>query len=250
VDTDGTSLYFMVDFTGIEKTTLAGNHIDFNFFNGPGGEDFIEDISLVHPVTIITGGGDGHFFFSRMTSDDNSVKFDLRAELLNNDTVFATGITTCVALPDQGKQTDFIIPVSPTSPVVLQSGDVISARLSIRSGTNALGGTCSPVRAIAIRFYYDSAANPSQFPLIISPSTTGTKYYFHSDGTNCRSGGTVLESLSVTSRTLSDVAPATANTKCKHSDALTGAFGNPWVYFNVPTGTPGTPALWKLNAQP
>jgi hypothetical protein len=260
VDTDGTSLYFLTDPTisaGITRTDFAGNMNGFNFFDGPGSEVAVEDISIVHPVTFVTQGGDGHFWFSRISSDDNSVKFDLQAEVLKGDEVIASGIRRCVFLPNQGSPLDFIIPLSLTGgDVVLQSGDVISARLSTRDGTNNDDTLCkpSPLRAIGIRFYYDSVANTSQFPLTISPATTGTKFYFHSDGTNCKSGGTVAETgppPTDLNRNLSDLAPTTANTKCKHSDALTGAAGNPWVYFNEPTNTVGSvPALWKRNPQP
>ena len=219
VDTDGSSLFFMTDFNSITRTDLLGNPTGFNFWNGQGGEDiFIEDISLVHPVTVITGAGESHFRFTLMNTDDINTNFDIRGEVMVNGTVVASGVAYC---QDINNRTipgfDANVPISLPSDVPVVSGDVISFRLSTRIGTlppPAPDNTKCPGHdsAVGLRFFYDAATTASKFGMTIAPNPS-QNYFLRSDGSTCTN--TLGESLAVTSRILSTVAPVSANPRCK-----------------------------------
>lgn len=225
VDTDGTSLFFMTDFNSITRTDFDGNPNGFNFWNGQSGEDiFIEDISVVHPVTIITDAGKGHFFFTLQNTDDINTNFDIQAELLLNGNVIGTGLTRCIHSTGVGgivrniPGTDVPVPISLLSNPFLFSGDVLAVRVSARIGTNPDDTQCGGHRSAGIRFFYDSVADASQVPLTISPEPA-QPYFLHSDGVPC--ANTVLgDSAGVTTRTLDKLTPIAAQGKCKQSGVM------------------------------
>ena len=235
VDTDGTSLYFMADLNNIVRTDLNGNMNGFAFFDGPDGELPIEDISVVHPVTSIVAVQPGHFFIGLLTTDDNSVRWDFRAELLKNGVTVATGLTQCVfpiLRPLPG--TNLPIPISLPGSVPLVSGDVIAVRVSTRIGTLPDGVTHCGIDATAqgLRLFYDSTVAPSQLGLTIFPNPAAT-YYLHSDGTTCTNGNTITDSLGVTTRFLSTVASVSALSRCKNVGPIDARVTNPWVVFST-----------------
>jgi hypothetical protein len=265
VDTDGTSLYFMTDFTGIVRTDLLGNKNGYNSFDGPGGENFIEDISLVHPVTTITDVGHAHLFFTIKNNDDINTAFDIRTELFkcqpnvipcdtSTATLLGTGLKRCIPTTGAGAivrnlpGSNIDVPFSPaTLSESLVPGDVLAFRVSTRIGTNTDDTKCAlsvHSNAVGLRLYYDSApGDPSQFPLTISPNPSQS-YYLHSDGGTCTNTNFLTDSVGVTTRFLSTVAPVATIPRCKDVGTLDfnkptpGA--NPFVIFST----------WTLPPQP
>jgi len=247
VDTDGTSLYFLTDFNSVTRTDLTGEMTGFTFWNGSGGDPItIEDISLVHPVTVITDVQPAGLYFTLANTDDINTNFDIRAELLLNGDVIGSGIARCV--PTAGPAGTFIprnipghavsVPVDFPPYQLLVSGDVLSMRVSARIGTNPDDSSCGGhVSAVGLRFFYDSVADPSQIAITINPDPTQT-LYFHSNGTTC--GNSLGESSGVTARTLSNVAPNAASPRCKEVGAMSRNNGNPWTLFST----------WSLAAIP
>ena len=246
VDTDGTSLYFLTDFNSITQSDLTGQMTGYTFWDNPGGSDEVEDISLVHPVTVITDVEPAGLYFTISNTDDINTNFDIQAELLLNGDVIGGGIARCV--PTAGPPGTFIprnipghavsVPIEFPPYQLLVSGDVLSMRVSARIGTNADDSSCGGhVSAVGLRFFYDSVADPSQVAITINPDPTQT-LYFHSNGTTCVNA--LGESSGVTARTLSNVAPNAASPRCKEVGAMSRNNGNPWTYFST----------WSLAAIP
>jgi hypothetical protein len=236
VDTDGTSLYFMTDFTAITRTDLAGNMTGYSFFDGPGGEVYIMDISLVHPITSIADTGNGHFVFSLRNTEDIDSRFDFRAELLKNGAVVATGLTRCQVVNASATPGNNV-PVAVGLPgiVRLVSGDVLSMRVSVRRGTNPNDTVCPGHLADnnGLRIFYDSTGTPSQFDMTIFPNPSQI-YFFHSDGTTCTDVLGESQPTATLNRTLSNVAPVGASVRCKEvTSNITFAGGNPWNVFST-----------------
>ena len=250
VDTDGTSLYFLTDFENIIQTDLSGNMTGFAFFDS-GNDHQVEDISLVHPVTVLVDAGPGQLNFSLRTTDDINTNFDVMLEILLNGTVIGSGINYCIH--SAGPPGTFIprnlpghtvsVKLDMTSQPVLVSGDVISARVSTRIGTvSATDPSMCPgpfgahSNATGIRFFYDAASAGSHIVMKIRPNP-GQIQYFHSDGTRC-TDGVLGSSVGVTQRTLSNVNPTgNANPRCQESGPLDfnqpTAGANPWAVFGT-----------------
>ena len=233
VDTDGTSLFFLTDFTAVTRTDFAGNMTGFNFFDGPGGENFVEDISLVHPVTTITDVADGHLWLGLKNSDDQGTQFDLKVELLVNGTPVpgATALTRCITEltrnPSFAKDVIASFPVFPSETLV--SGDVVGFRFWTRVGTDPDDTQCSGPggshrSAVGIKLYYDSANRASYIPVTIAPNPEQT-FYLHSDGGPCP-GGSSDGSPGVTTQFLDDTVPAGSTPKCGVSGSVDFFFGN------------------------
>src|SRR5262249_12266945 len=150
-------------------------------------EHFIMDISLVHPVTVITDVQPAKLYFTLANTDDINTNFDIQAELLLNGDVIGGGIAHCI--PSAGVPGTFItrnfpglgvsVPVAFPPYQLLVSGDVLSMRISTRIGTFDDGTSCGGhVSAVGLRFFYDAVASPSQISLTINPDPT-QKLYFH-----------------------------------------------------------------------
>ena len=245
VDTDGTSLYFMVDFTAIQRTDFAGNPTGFNFFDGPGGEDFIEDISLIHPLTVITDVGDGHMWLGLRNQDDQNTHFDFQVEILKNGVLIpgAVGLTQCVGGPgspydeltrNPSKAVDVTVAVPAFPPASIDPGDVLSARISTRIGTDPDGvhrNVCTGhVSALGVKLYYDASTRASNIPMTIAPNPE-LKYYLRSDGNPCPDGSSG-GSAGVTARVLDTTTPGGVSYKCKESPGVSFnilTLANPWA---------------------
>jgi hypothetical protein len=251
VDTDGTSLYFVTEPSlslGITRTDLFGNPTGFNSFNGPGAEDLIEDISLVHPITVITGIDPAHLWIGLRNSDDINTRFDLMAEMLLNGTPITSGLVRCIqnVIRDPKKAVEVVIPFGAFGSVPLVSGDVLAVRVSTRVGTLSDDSFCGGHNGtVGLRLYYDSVGYSSHVDATIAPQPTQS-LYLHSNGNPCDDAG--FDSSGVTSRSLSNVPPiaAFASKKCKDALAFKFAGGNPFTVIGtlpVPAGT------WSLPPQ-
>lgn len=249
VDTDGTSLYFMTDFEGITRTDFSGNLTGFNNFLTGGEEAFIEDISLVHPVTSVTAVNPALFWIGLRNSDDIGTWFDLKAEILLNGAPITSGLVRCIKnvirTPSAAKAV--VLPFAPVGIVPVVSGDVLAVRVSTRVGTNPDDSFCGGHNGtVGLRLYYDSAGYSSSVNLTIFPNPA-QNLYLRSDGSPCNDAGP--ESSGVTSRTLNSVVPVAtfANKKCKDAVNFMFAGGNPFTVIGtlpVPAGT------WSLAPQP
>jgi hypothetical protein len=130
--------------------------------------------------------GSAKVWIGLKNSDDQGTNFDLRAELLKNGTVIASGETRCITgvtrNPDKAKEVT--VPLSPIANVSVVSGDVLSLRMLTRIGTNPNGTKCAGhSNAVGLRLYYDTVNLPSRFSWVISPDPL-TDFFFHADTTD------------------------------------------------------------------
>jgi hypothetical protein len=246
VDTDGTSLYFVTDFNSITRTDLDGNMTGFSYFSG-GDDIFVEDISLIHPVTHITNVDPAKLYLGLVDSDDINTDFDVLVELFWNAKIIGTGLKRCVpsaglagthlkaSLPAFGVS----VPMTLTENPLLVSGDVLSVRISTRIGTNddVLETQCMPPTgshrsAEGLRFFYDATDEPSQITITEAPKAPENQY-FHSDGSTCSATGPV--SSPVNFRTLNNIQSVTGP-RCTDVGTVDFLGGNPYVVFGT----------WKL----
>ena len=183
-----------------------------------------------------------HAWIGLKNSDDQGTQFDLKAELVKNGTsVIATGLARCVTGTTRNPTfaKDGVIDWDPIGTTVLNSGDVLSVRLSTRIGTTTLGAKCpgpggSHASAVGLRVYYDGSTRQSRFDTTIS--TQNVDQYLHSDGTIC----TTVQSAGVTTRPIDEFAPTALNAKCTDSPVVKFAGGNLFQAI----------AEWKLAALP
>ncbi len=163
-------------------------------------------------------------------SDDQGTQFDIKVEVLKNGTAVASGLQRCMTgltrNPNLAKETN--VAWDPFASLTYGSGDVLGFRVSTRVGTNPDGTKCagpggSHNNAVGLRLYYDSASQASHFDATITPNPN-ENLYLHSNGNPCGNA----ESTGVTTRSLSDVAPAGGSSKCKDSGSINFAKGNPF----------------------
>ena len=198
--------------------------------------DTSDPIYLVPPTAFIPGPATvpltalspAHLWVGLKNSDDQGTQFDLKVELLRNGNPVASGLKRCVTglsrNPDLAKES--VVSFGPFDPVVVTAGDVLSLKVSARVGTNPDDTKCagpggSHNSALGLRLYYDAASRASRFDMTLDPSP-GEDLYLHSDGGACGS----VESGGVTTRFLSDTAPAAGSAKCKDSGIVNFAGGN------------------------
>jgi len=167
-----------------------------------------------------------HAWLGLKRPEDQGTQFDVRADLLKNGTLVASGVTRCITglvrAPGQAKEA--VVAWDPFSSVPAGTGDVLSLKLSARIGTNTDGSMCSGhPRASGLRLYYDAAKQPSRFDVTLDPNPS-TDEYLHSDGGPCASG----ESAGVTTRFLDSSAPGPIAARCKDSSGVDFAGGNTW----------------------
>jgi sulfatase modifying factor 1 len=103
---------------------------------------------------------DLHVWVGLKNSDDQGTYFDIRAELLKNDTAVASGEVTNIQgvtrNPDKAKEVVLDFGVIPTAE--FNPGDVLSLRILTK--VTDVGGHNS---AVGLRLYYDSVSRSSRF---------------------------------------------------------------------------------------
>jgi len=110
---------------------------------------------------------DLHGWVGLKNSDDQGTRFDLRAEVLKNGTLVASGETYCIEgvtrNPDLAREA--IAVFGPFSPAAFNgTTDVLSLRILTRIGTNGSGGFCGGhSNAVGLRLYFDAVSRPSRF---------------------------------------------------------------------------------------
>ena len=110
---------------------------------------------------------DLHGWVGLKNSDDQGTRFDVRAEVLKNGTLVASGETYCIEgvtrNPDLAKEATILF--SAFSPAAFNgTTDVLSLRILTRIGTNGSGGFCGGhSNAVGLRLYFDAVSRPSRF---------------------------------------------------------------------------------------
>jgi hypothetical protein len=115
-------------------------------------------------------------------SDDQGTSFDLRAELLKNGTVIASGEARCITgvtrNPNNAKEVT--VQFGPITNEDVAAGDVLFLKILTRIGTKADGTQCAGhSNAVGLRFYYDGTTRPSRFGAAI-PQTSLKDFFLHS----------------------------------------------------------------------
>ena len=133
--------------------------------------------------------------------DDQGTLFDVKAELLKNGNLVASGLTRCVTnvTRNPALARDAIESFGAFAPVTLDSGDILSLRLSTRIGTTPSDAQCGGHSSAAgLRLYYDASLQKSYLGTTIGAASSNL--YLHSDGNACTN---TAESSGVTTRFLS-----------------------------------------------
>ena len=165
---------------------------------------------------------DAHVWVGLRNSDDQGTRFDVRVELLENDTVVASGLTRCVTgvARNANQAKEVVVLWDSFGDVTLHPDDVLALRVSTRIGTNANDTKCGGHNnAVGLRLYYDSTTRASRFGATITPNPSANEY-LHSDGGACTS----TESAGVTTRyfdvSLPRARPPSARTRAASTSAV------------------------------
>ena len=113
----------------------------------------------------------GSLWVGLKNSDDQGTQFDLRAEVYVGNTLVSAGVTRCVTgvtrNPSNAKQV--AVSFGAISGGVLESGDIVSLKVSTRIGTNPDDTKCpGHNNAVGLRLYYDAVSRPSGFGATIT----------------------------------------------------------------------------------
>lgn len=119
----------------------------------------------------LTALSDLHVWLGLKNSDDQGTNFDLRAELLKNGVVIATGETKDIrgVTSNPTKAKEATVSFGSISDMTIAINDVLSLRISAK--VTAQGGHSS---AVGLRMYYDAATRPARFGATFTPISTCT----------------------------------------------------------------------------
>jgi len=112
---------------------------------------------------------------------DRGTRFDLKTELYLNGVLSSEGRTLCIVgitrNPSNAKLIE--VPSNPIEGLTLNSGDVVSLKVSARIGTNSDGTKCSRRNsATGLRLYYDAEFRSSSLKAKML-SASMADYYLH-----------------------------------------------------------------------
>jgi hypothetical protein len=171
-----------------------------------------------------------HLAIGLKNSDDQGTQFDLKVELLRNDSPIASGLERCITgatrNPELAKEA--IVSFDPFGIPPIASGDVLALRVSARIGTKPDDTKCTAAggnhdNAVGLRLFYDGTSRRSRFDAAIEGGPE-EDLFLHSDGTACGAA----QSAAVTTRFLDPNAPTAPQAKCKDSGVLNFRRGNPF----------------------
>jgi hypothetical protein len=115
----------------------------------------------------LTALSDLHVWLGLKNSDDQGTQFDLRAEVLKNGTVIATGLTRCITgIVRNAANAKEAIVVFGSVPATPFNGttDTLSIKLSTRIGTNPDDTKCpGHNNAVGLRLYFDATSRSARF---------------------------------------------------------------------------------------
>jgi YVTN family beta-propeller protein len=130
---------------------------------------------------ILTSLDDLHLWLGLKNSDDQGTRFDVRAEVLKNGELIATGLERCVAgvTRNANLAKEVIIPFGqfPATPFN-GDNDILSLRVTTRIGTNGNDTKCAGHNnATGLRTYFDAANRQARLGATIAPLTATGKAY-------------------------------------------------------------------------
>ena len=118
----------------------------------------------------LTAVGDLSVWLGLRNSDDQGTRFDLKAELLEDSEVIASGIAYCITGVTRNplKALEATVSFDPISPVAFDGliHDV-ALRISARIGTATAGPCPGHGAAVGLRLYYDGATRPAGIDLLL-----------------------------------------------------------------------------------
>ena len=177
-----------------------------------------------------------HAWVGLKNNDDQGTRFDLRAQVWQNGSVVATGLTRCVngVTRNPSLAKEVVVGWDPSSPVPAGEFALV---LSTRIGTNPDETKCTPGpggshnSAVGLRVYYDSTSRPSRFDMTLGSSSTDV--YLHSNGSACTSAPSVGATNLYFDEARSDGRREVQGLRRRE---LRG--GNPWKVIGTWDGTP------------
>lgn len=110
-------------------------------------------------------------------SDDQGTNFDLRAEVFINGGSVTSGETFCITgiTRNANQAKEAVLTFGAFTPLSLNSGDVISIKVSTRVGTNGSGSHCGGhSNAVGLRLYFDSASRASKFGILTATASNSS----------------------------------------------------------------------------
>jgi len=121
----------------------------------------------------LTALGDLSVWLGLRNSDDQGTRFDVKAELLVDGAVMASGVTSCVAGVTRNplKAKEVTVAFDPFPPVLFD-GVIhdVALRISARIGTPTPGTCGGHASATGLRLYYDGATRPAGFDMQLVPN--------------------------------------------------------------------------------
>jgi hypothetical protein len=130
---------------------------------------FPTTLTIAKSCNQLTALGPAQAWLGLKNSDDVGTKFDLRAEVLRNGVVIASGQLDGVSGGSSGFNNAILRTINPAlpAPVDVCPGETLSMKLSVRIAANVAGHRSGTARL----WFNDSAAN-SQFSTTIDGATT------------------------------------------------------------------------------
>ena len=185
----------MLDATA--PTASTAKFRDSTSVNFSGGNPW-KDVGAWPAAASLTAGtltalSDLHVWLGLKNSDDQGTQFDLRAEVLKNGTVIASGLTRCLTgitrNPANAKEATVAFGSVPATPFNGTS-DALSVKISTRIGTNPDDTKCpGHNNAVGLRLYFDAVSRNARFDATIVTVQAPTISSF--TPTNARLGTTV-----------------------------------------------------------
>jgi len=120
---------------------------------------------------LVNSLSDLHGWLGLKNSDDVGTRFDLRAEVLKNGTVVASGETRCIdgVVRNANLAKEVAVPFGTVSGGSFAAGDVLSLRVLTRIGTIATGASCGGhASAVGLRLYFDAVNRAARFGATLS----------------------------------------------------------------------------------
>ncbi|MDF0643088.1 MAG: IPT/TIG domain-containing protein [Nitrospira sp.] len=126
----------------------------------------------------LTALSDLHVWLGLKNSDDQGTQFDLRAEVLKNGAVIATGLTRCITgivrNANQAKEATVAFGSVPSTPFD-GTTDQLAIKISTRIGTNPNDTKCpGHNNAVGLRLYFDAVSRQARFDATLVTQQTPT----------------------------------------------------------------------------
>jgi hypothetical protein len=114
----------------------------------------------------LEGLGPLQIWLGLTNSDAQGLRFDIRAEILKNGAVIASGLTRCITgvTRDANRALRAVVPFAAFTSEPFDGGtDVLALRISARVGTTASGAACGGHVSGGLRVYFDAVNRRASF---------------------------------------------------------------------------------------